>query len=162
MQRALYELLLGIQQTTLGEAQCTLKMLRTYPSLHHQSSETSLRVIPSQSRTNLVDFQQLAVIKSWSRQSIYHESAAMVWSVMLSGSNTLDNGIYHLPRDDVSEKSASWICLCLWEDVWCLAPSQIISIHHRQKGRTHTSHHAIMKSEGRNFQLSVHQSSTTL
>ena len=86
-------LLLGIQQTTFAGAHCTLKMLRTYPSLRHQSSEISLKVIPSQSRTNLVDFQQLAVIKSWSRQLIYHQSAAMVSSVMLSRSNTLHNGI---------------------------------------------------------------------
>ena len=86
-------LLLGIQQTTFAGAQCTLKMLRTYPSLHHQSSETSLRAIPSQSRTNLVNFQQLAVIKSWSRQSIDHQDAAMVSSVMQSRSNTLHNGI---------------------------------------------------------------------
>ena len=40
-------LLLGIQQTTFAGTQCTLKMLRTYPSLHHQSSETSLRAIHS-------------------------------------------------------------------------------------------------------------------
>jgi len=50
---------------------------------------------------------------------------------------------YHLPQDNVSWKCASWIRWCLWEDVWGLAPSQIISIHHRQKGRTYTSHHAI-------------------
>ena len=93
MQRALYEFAAWDSTNYLWWGSVYLEDAKnlsiTAPSVIRNLSGA----IPSQSRTNLVDFQQLAVIKSWSRQSIYHQSAVMVWSVMLSRSNTWHNGI---------------------------------------------------------------------